>query len=361
MTTSESTRAASSDASLIEALRRRTPLWRSAMERLRTLQASGDVDSAAQVLADYRLIARDLSSARRLAPESRMRAALEAAYGEVHAELHRDAGPLLRRLERLGREQLPAAVSAIRPHIVWVTLLFVLAVFAGNILVRRQPELIALFASPNLIATVERGELWTQGLLNVVPSSILSVQILTNNIVVSVFAFCAGLLFGLGTFYIVALNGLMLGAIFAFTGRHGLDGELLRFILAHGCVELSCLVLSGAAGASLGEALARPASGSRGAALREAAAGGAFVLSACVLLLVGAGVIEGYISPRADVSFAARLAIGLGYWLLMLALLRGWFFRPRASLARPWSRNRGFRHPLDAELLHETQRIERRA
>ena len=53
-----------------------------------------------------------------------------------------------------------------------------------------------------LIATVERGELWTEGLLNVMPSPVLSVYILTNNIVVSLFAFCSGLVFGLGTFYL---------------------------------------------------------------------------------------------------------------------------------------------------------------
>ncbi len=82
---------------------------------------------------------------------------------------------------------------------------------AGYALVHRYPELIALFASPELIATVERGQLWTEGLLNIVPSSILSVQILTNNIVVSLFAYCAGFLFGLGTLYILGLNGLMLG------------------------------------------------------------------------------------------------------------------------------------------------------
>jgi len=323
---------------MMEALRSRAPLWRAAIERLRTLPPAGDVATATQLLADYCLIARDLAAVRRLAPNTRMRAALESAYREMHAELHGDAPPSWRALQEIGRERLPAAVRALEPHLIWISLLFALAMLAGNILVRRQPELITLFASPNLIAAVQRGELWTQGLLNIVPSSILSVQILTNNIVVSVFAFCAGLLFGLGTFYIVALNGLMLGAIFAFTGQHGLDGELLRFIVAHGCVELPCMVLSGAAGAGLGEALARPAAGSRGAALRDAARSGGLVLAACVLLLVGAGFIEGYVSPRDDISFWARLAIGLLYGLFMVALLRGWLFRgSQACLRAPKS------------------------
>jgi len=42
------------------------------------------------------------------------------------------------------------------------------------------------------------------------------VQILANNIVVSLFAYCSGFLFGLGTLYILGLNGLMLGAVFAW-------------------------------------------------------------------------------------------------------------------------------------------------
>ena len=120
-----------------------------------------------------------------------------------------------------------------------------------------------LFASPELIATVERGQLWTEGILNVVPSSVLSLQILTNNIVVSLFAYCAGFLFGLGTLYILGLNGLMLGAVFAFTGQHGLDGALFRFVVAHGCVEISVMCLSGRPGAAVGEALIRPAHGDR--------------------------------------------------------------------------------------------------
>jgi uncharacterized membrane protein SpoIIM required for sporulation len=194
-------------------------------------------------------------------------------------------------------------------------------------MVHTYPALIRLFASPELIATVERGELWTHSLLNVVPSSVLSLQILTNNIVVSVFAYCAGFLFGLGTFYIVGLNGLTLGAVFAFTAQHGLDGELFAFVVAHGCVEISALCLSGAAGAAVGDALIRPNTPRRADAFRAAALRSGKLLLACALLLVGTGLIEGYISPNPRFGFAMRVFIGVGYWILMVALLRGWFFR----------------------------------
>jgi hypothetical protein len=45
---------------------------------------------------------------------------------------------------------------------------------------------------------------------------------------------------------------------------------------------------------------------------------------------VGAGFIEGYVSPNASFTLPARIAIGVSYWLFMLALLSGrlWGARP---------------------------------
>jgi uncharacterized membrane protein SpoIIM required for sporulation len=196
------------------------------------------------------------------------------------------------------------------------------------------PDLIALFADRALIETVERGELWTEGMLNVVPSPVLSVNILTNNIIVSLFAYCSGMIFGLGTFYLIGLNGLSLGAIFAFTHQHGLAGRLFDFITAHGCVELSCIVIAGAAGSLLGEALIRPGTRTRGEAFRLAAVEGLRVMVVVTLLLIVCGFIEGYVSPDPEVPRWARITIGVGYWLFMVSLLRGYVFgRSRGGAA----------------------------
>jgi uncharacterized membrane protein SpoIIM required for sporulation len=310
---------------LTAALLSRATLWRQAEERaLRLANArTEDAADAARLADDYRLLAHDLARARALLPSSRTREYLESAYARAHFTLHQGAWHLGSTLRHLLREDIPAAVRWLLPYIAWTTLLFVLAACAGYVLVSHYPDLIALVAGPELIASVERGKLWTEGLLNVVPSSVLSVQILTNNIVVSLFAYCAGFLFGLGTLYIIGLNGFMLGAVFAFVGQHGLAQQLFSFIVAHGCVELSVMCLSGAAGAAVGEALIRPGAAGRRESFRAAALRSGVVLVACALLLVGAGLIEGFISPNPHVALSARVAIGVGYWLAMLALLSG--------------------------------------
>jgi uncharacterized membrane protein SpoIIM required for sporulation/uncharacterized RDD family membrane protein YckC len=307
--------------------------WRAAAERAQRLARGRALDAADanRMVEDYRLLAHELARARRAHEPTDAHEYLEYAYARAHATLHYGAWHPGDALLSLFRDQLPAVVKWLQPYILWVTLLFVLSVFAGSWMVHTYPALIRLFASPELIATVERGELWTHSLLNVMPSSVLSLQILTNNIVVSMCAYCAGFLFGLGTFYIVGLNGLMLGAVFAFTAQHGLDGELFNFIVAHGCVEISVMCLSGAAGAAVGEALIRPDTMRRAQAFRSAALRSGKLLAACAVLLVGTGLIEGYVSPDARIGFATRVVIGVGYWLVMVALLRGWFFVRRAE------------------------------
>jgi uncharacterized membrane protein SpoIIM required for sporulation/uncharacterized RDD family membrane protein YckC len=286
-----------------------------------------DVTNALTTVDDYRHAARALGSAR-AAPTAGPDSSeyLEATYADLHDVIHRPAQRAWRAALSLMRDRVPAAMFAMRVHLLAVTLLFVTATVTGFWLVYRFPDLIEMFADKQLIATVERGELWTDGMLNVVPSAVLSAQILTNNIVVSFFAFCSGIVFGLGTFYLIGLNGLSLGAIFAFTGQHDLAGRLFDFVVAHGCVELSCICIAGAAGAYLGEALIRPGERSRSEAFRAAAGEGIRVLAVVTLLLLVCGLIEGYVSPDPEIPRWARVTIGVGFWFFMVSLLRGFVF-----------------------------------
>jgi uncharacterized membrane protein SpoIIM required for sporulation len=321
----------SRDHALKVTLLRRSQLWKSAADRTRRLlgKKTDDAADAISMADDYRMLAHDVAKVRRLLPDSRAREYLEAAYAQAHATLHRPAWHPGYALLNLFRDEIPAVVSWLRPHIIWATALFILTVSAGYAMVHTYPDLIALFASPELIATVERGQLWTEGLLNVVPSSVLSLQILTNNIVVSLFAYCAGFLFGLGTLYILGLNGLMLGAVFAFTSLHGLGDDLFTFVVAHGCVEISVMCLSGAAGAAVGEALIRPGAATRAESFQRAALQSGKLILACAVLLVGSGLIEGYVSPNPVFALWTRILIGVSYWVFMIVLLNGWLFGAR--------------------------------
>jgi uncharacterized membrane protein SpoIIM required for sporulation len=298
--------------------------WRALVHSVASLRAGrhASVEESLSALEAYRGLARDLATARRVAPNSRASAGLEALYTQLHALINRKPRGGMAGFLALLRLDIPRAARELRTRILGMATLMTLSALAGWWLVATFPTLITLFASDGMIDQVEQGHLWTQGLINVVPSSVLSVGILANNIVVSVLAFCSGIFFGLGTLYLVATNGLMLGAAFAFVHQHKLAGALFEFIIAHGPVELSVICISGAAGVALGESIIRP-TGSRRDSFQACAHRVGPLLLMCAALLVGCGFIEGFVSPDPSFPIASRVIIGVSYWLVMVGLMSG--------------------------------------
>jgi uncharacterized membrane protein SpoIIM required for sporulation len=303
----------------------RSPIWQDLGAKLEEVDRgkTASRETVQAMIGSYPEIARDLAIARREAPTGSLTRHLELIYLELHRTIFRPPGSIGRDIADLFLHGAAAEAARLRWHIFWVVTLFVASALAGWALVSTYPELAALFASNTMIDQVSRGELWTDGIHNVVPSSLMSVRLFTNNITVSLMAVCLGVLFGLGTIYIIGLNGLMLGGVFAFTNNYGMADRLFEWTAAHGFVELSVICVAGAVGASLGEALARPGHLTRLAAFQLATRRGFRLMVVALTFLVGAGVIEGNVSPNPDFGLAGRLVVGLGYWLVFFLVLSG--------------------------------------
>ncbi len=286
-----------------------------------------DPERLRQLVEGFRGLARDLSLARETLPEARITRYLEALYIRAHEMVYRRPSNLGQDLLALYRDEVPDLIRQIRTAIGATVSLFLLCILAGWSLVDRNPDLAALFASQEMIDGVQSGELWTDGLLNILPSSLLAFSIITNNVTVTLFAFALGVFYGLGTVYIIVNNGLMLGGVFAFTGHYGLDGRLFEFVIAHGVVELSVICLAGAMGIGLGEALIRPGFRTRLAAFQEAVTQAGKLLLVGIPFLIGAGLIEGFISPDPEFSRTFKIAVGVGFGLLFWFTLNGWIWR----------------------------------
>lgn len=307
--------------------------WQALSDTVSTLERrpKTSLAEASAAVDAYRNLARDLAGVRRLAPDTRIAKGLEGLYIRLHAVIHRQPPAGRHALLALLREAVPAATREIAQRIFAMALLMAVSAAAGWWLIATYPQLISLIVSETMIEKVEGGVLWTDGLINVTPSSILSIRILSNNIVVSLFAVCAGVLFGLGTFYLIALNGLMLGATFAFVTQHGLGMRLFTFITAHGPVELSVICVAGAIGIAVGDSLIRPTHASRRESFQRCVGRMGPLIGVCAALLVGSGFIEGFISPDPGFPLASRVCIGICYWVLMVLLLSGKLLRPPAG------------------------------
>jgi uncharacterized membrane protein SpoIIM required for sporulation len=153
----------------------------------------------------------------------------------------------------------------------------------------------------------------------------LAGAIFTNNIRVTLLAFAAGVAAGVGTALLLIWNGVLLGIVGGLAVGSGNGRVFFELVTAHGLLELSCIVVAGAAGLRMGWALIEPGSRKRAAALGIEAREAVAIVLGTAPWLVLAGLIEGFLTP-AGLGLPAVLAIGIGaaaaYWVPVVILGR---------------------------------------
>jgi uncharacterized membrane protein SpoIIM required for sporulation len=145
-------------------------------------------------------------------------------------------------------------------------------------------------------------------------------EIFTNNIRVTFFAFAGGMTAGVLTAFVLLVNGTLLGTIAGLAWGAGNGAPFVELVAAHGVLELSCIVVAGAAGLRLGWAIVEPGRLPRGAALRREARRAVLIALGTAPWLVLAGLVEGFLTPS-GLGVAPALAIGFAFGALYWALL----------------------------------------
>ena len=182
-----------------------------------------------------------------------------------------------------------------------------------------HPEFMRMFVSAKMIATMERHHMWTESVVTVAP--LATSAIMTNNLTVTFIVFASGIVFGLGSFYYLAVNGMMLGVVAVACHQYGMALPLWTFVAPHGALELPSIVIAGGAGFRLGHAMLFPGA----LRWRDSVARGGIeatrLVSGIIPMLVVAGCLEGFFSPsQAPVwlkfTVSGLLFSGLLVWLL---------------------------------------------
>ena len=150
-------------------------------------------------------------------------------------------------------------------------------------------------------------------------------QVTVNNIQVGFLAFAAGILLCVPTAYILASNGANIGQAAGLFAAVGQQPKFYGLILPHGLLELSAIVVAGAAGLAVGWAIIDPGDRTRTAALAEQGRRSAVIVLGLALAFVVAGTIEGFVTPS-GLPTSMRVAIGVAactaFWTYVIVLGR---------------------------------------
>src|SRR5262249_43073059 len=142
-----------------------------------------------------------------------------------------------------------------------------------------------------------------------------------NNVRIGFQTFAGGLLFGVGSVYYLAANGVVIGAVAGYLTQIGFAAPFYSFTSGHSALELMAIVISGAAGLKLGSALYAPGARSRKSALIAAAGNAVRLMWGAAGMFFLAAIVEGFWSPLTTVPFPAKVAVGIVLWVIVIGYL----------------------------------------
>lgn len=300
----------------------RGPVW-AELEAL-TARAGKDAsrldgDAIVRFAGAYRATAADLALARRRYSGDPVVTRLEGLVVRARHLVYARATRALSPVQYLSRGYWRQIVRHRVPLLLATVALFAPAVLAGTWAVRDPGAAGGLIPDAYRVVTEPR----TEADLGLAPGerAEFASMIFTNNIRVALFAFAAGVLLGIGTLLILAYNGVLLGTVTGLAVGSGNGDVFFRLVSPHGVLELSCIVVAGAAGLALGWSIVDPGRRTRGeSATRQARRSIGLALGTAPWLVL-AGLIEGFVTPTGQ-PLGTALAVGFGlgalYWLLIV-------------------------------------------
>ena len=138
------------------------------------------------------------------------------------------------------------------------------------------------------------------------------IGITINNIRVAGIAFLYGILFSVGTLYVMMNNGIMLGSFLYFFYDKDLLWESSRTIWIHGTIEISVIIIAGCAGLVLGNGILFPKTYTRLASFKRSIKAGLKIMISTVPFFIVAGFLEGFVTRHTEMpDWLAIFIIGL--------------------------------------------------
>jgi len=277
----------------------------------------------------YRGALSSLSVARAISLDRNVVEYLESLAARAYLVVHGTRRHLRQAIADFALRRFPAAVRALRWHLLAAFGLLAAGAATGLALTLSDPERFYAFV----------GEAYAQGRGPTSSTASLrqalyapvdatgflktfAMVLLNHNTRVGLAAFGLGFAGGVPTALLLFANGLVLGAFAALYHSRGLSLELWAWLLPHGVTELFAVVLCGAGGLVLGQALVFPGRDERLRSLSIRGREAAVLAIGAVGMLFVAGLVEGIFRQLVH-SVAARYAVAAAFAALWTAYFTG--------------------------------------
>ena len=281
-------------------------------------------------LADaYIDITSDLAFSQTHYPKSRITLYLNNLASAIHHRIYRSKRERWSRIVTFWTREMPQIMWHARKELCISFLIFVVSALVGALSQWLDPEFSRLILGNSYV------DMTLQNIENGTPMAVygsgsegtMFFGITINNIMVSFRAFASGLLTSFATGLLLFCNGVMIGAFQTFFAQHGLLWDSFLAVWLHGTIEISAIIVAGAAGIAMGNGWLFPGTYGRLYSFRRGAMKGLKIVIGTVPLFCVAGFIESFLTRHTEFPDAFRLtvillsAIFIVYYYIVLPYL----------------------------------------
>jgi uncharacterized membrane protein SpoIIM required for sporulation len=252
----------------------------------------------------------DLSYARTFYPNRSVRVFLNSLAQRVFHNIYRGRRFPLGRLRMFWTDELPHIMWESRKALLLSFSLFVLAFGIGVVSSMIHPDFARIILGDSYVemtlANIENGD----------PMAVYkdsgplgsSAGITANNLFVALRTAIFGVIASIGTVFIMLYNGIMVGAFQYFFVEQGVFWESFLTIWIHGTLEISAIIIAGAAGLVAGAGLLFPGTYRRVQAFQITMRRGLKIFIGIVPVIILAGFFEGFLTRFTDTPDLIRAA-----------------------------------------------------
>lgn len=277
----------------------------------------------------YRQTASDLAIVREDNTSNQLSAYLNSLLGRAHNLIYMGHRPKINELRKFYTETYPQVFRETFPQTMLAFGIFLVTALAAFALTMHDPSFAHRMLGAQMMDTIEKREMWTHSIVTVKP--LAASAIMTNNLSVSFTTFALGITAGIGTAWMMVVNGLLLGVIGAATWHAGMAEQLWSFVAPHGVLELPAIFIAGGAGFEIARGMLFPGLLPRRESLALAGGRAARLVLGTIPMLIVAGTIEGFLSPS-DIAVPLKFLFAAVMFAALVAYLN---LKPRdSSLAR---------------------------
>ncbi len=267
----------------------------------------------------------DLSYSRTYYPNRSVRVYLNGLAKQTYQALYKNKNREKNAFTHFWKVDLPQALWNSRKEMLLAGILFFAGILIGMMSSMYYPDFARIMLGDGYIemteANIEHGDPMAVYKDEEPISMFLSIA--WNNVRIAFGTFILGILFGIGTVYVILFNSIMVGAFLYFFIERGLFRESFLAIMLHGTLELSMIIMAGCAGFALARGLIFPGTYTRGQSLIQSARNGVKIMLAVTVLLIYAALIESFATRHTELPDGIRLlliilsaALVIGYFIL---------------------------------------------